>query len=523
MRDAPFAGAGELGAVARYHTFMRIPLCLLAALTIAIPRAWAQVPVFSAKPPPQLELAIPPALPQAPLPDLGDSSSSVLSPMMERKLGESVMRDIRYNEPSFLDDPEVNEYLNTLGYKLLSALPGARLDFEFFAVRDPAINAFALPGGFVGMHTGLLTAADSESEVASVLAHEITHVTQRHIARQVGAQQQMQLPTMIAMAAAILMARSRPDLASGAAMAAQGAAVQGQLSYTRDFEREADRIGFATLQAAGFDVRGMPSFFEKLQRYSRISDDGRAPGYLRSHPLTVDRIADAQNRAQNAPYHQHADSLEFHLVRAKLRAEAGDPRDAVTFFRTALQDRRFANETAAHYGLCAALLRNRQVPEAKAELAILRSGAVKNPMLDSLAARVLQAAGEGAAAIAVLKEAIGRYPYSRPLVYAHVSALLGASRTEEAMAALREQLRLYPRSPELLAMQAKGYATQGKRLLQHKTQAEVYMLRGSLPAAVEQLQLAQTAGDGDFYELSAVEARLREIRAQIVAESKPVK
>jgi len=502
---------------------MRIISWLLAALAVAIPRAWAQTPTFSATQPPALQLAIPPAPAPAALPDLGDASSSTLSPMMERKLGESVMRDIRYNDPTFVDDAEVNEYLNNLGYKLLSALPGARLDFEFFAVRDAAINAFALPGGFVGMNTGLLTAADSESEVASVLAHEITHVTQRHIARQVGAQQKMQVPAMIAMAAALLLARSRPDLASGAAMAVQGAAVQGQLSYTRDFEREADRIGFATLQAAGFDVRGMPAFFEKLQRYSRISDDGRAPGYLRSHPLTADRIADAQNRAQNAPYHQHADSLEFHLVRAKLRAEAGEPRDAVTFFRTALQDRRFANETAAHYGFCAALLRNRQLPQAQAEMARLRSGAVKNPMLDSLAARVLQAAGEGAAAIVLLKEAIGRYPYSRPLVFAHIRALLEESRIDEAMAALKEQLRLYPGSPELLGMQAKGYAMQGKRLLQHKTQAEVYLLRGSLPAAVEQLQLAQTAGDGDFYELSAVEARLKELRARIVAEAKPAK
>ena len=499
---------------------MRKILCLLAALIVAVPRAWAQ-PVFSrdrSAPAPIIDL--PRAGSQFSLPDLGDPSSSVLSPQVERKLGESVMRDIRFNEPAFVDDPEINEYLNTIGYKLLSAVPGARLDFEFFAVREPSINAFALPGGFVGVHTGLLTAADSESEVASVLAHEITHVTQRHIARQVGAQQQMQLPAMIAMAAALLVVRSRPDLATGAAMAAQGAAIQGQLSYSRDFEREADRIGFSALQAAGFDVRGMPAFFEKLQRFTRINDDGRAPGYLRSHPLTADRIADAQNRAQNAPYHQHADSMEFHLVRAKLRAETGEPRDAVTHFRSILLDRRFANETAAYYGLSVALLRNRQFPEAKAELAKLRAGTVRNPMIDTLFARALQATGEGAAAIASIKEAIGRHPYYRPLVYAYVGALLDGLRNEEAMAVLKEQLRLYPRSAELLGMQAKAYAALGKRLLQHQAQAEVYMLQGSLPAAMEQLQLAQIAGDGNFYELSAVEARLKEIRARIAAEAK---
>ena len=499
---------------------MRILTYLFAALALAMPRVWAQVPVFGAKPPPTLDLGLPRSEP-APLPDLGDASSSVLSPLMERKLGESVMRDIRYGDPGFVDDPEVNEYLNSLGYKLVMAIPGARLDFEFFAVRDPSINAFALPGGFVGVHTGLLTSADSESEVASVLAHEVTHVTQRHIARQVGAAQKMQVPAMIALAAALLAARSRPDLASGAAMAAQGAAIQGQLSYSRDFEREADRIGFTTLQAAGFDVRGMPAFFEKLQRYTRISDDGKAPGYLRSHPLTADRIADAQNRAQNAPYRQHADSIEFHLVRAKLRAETGDPREAVTYFRSVLQERRFANETAARFGYAVALLRDKQVPQARAETEKLRSGSIRNPMVDSLHARVLQGGGDRVAAIAFLKDATVRYTYSRPLMYAYIGALLESAQHEAALALLKDQLRLYPGSPDLLAMQAKAYGAVGKRLLQHQAQAEVYLLHGNLPASMEQLVLAQNAGDGNFYELSAVEARLKELRARVAAEANP--
>lgn len=489
-----------------YHTFMRnllrlrlhIAFCVIAAPILALPAAHAQQS----------------------LPDLGDASSSVLSPQMERKIGESVMRDIRFNHPNYVDDPEINEYLNSLGYRLLAAVQGGRMDFEFFAVREPSINAFAFPGGFVGVHTGLISAADNESEVASVLAHEIAHVTQRHIARLFGAQQQMQLPTMIAMAAAILAARSRPDLAGGAVMAAQGVAVQGQLGYSRDFEREADRLGFQTLQAAGFDVRAMPAFFEKLQRFTRVTDDGKAPGYLRSHPLTADRIADAQNRSQNAPYRQYADSLEFHLVRAKLRAETGEARAALTYFRSALEDRRFANETAARYGLVTALLRNRQAAEAKAELAPIRASAAKSAMLDSLAARVLQAAGEPDAALSLIKEAIGRNPHYRPLVYAHIGALLDSKRNAEALEVVNEQLRLTPRSAQLRGWQAKTYAALGKRLQQHQAQAEVYLLQGSLPAAVEQLQLAQSAADGNFYELSVVDARLKELRALLVAEMK---
>src|SRR5205823_1294781 len=183
----------------------------------------------------------------------------------------------------------------------LAQQAGARFDFEFFVMRDHSINAFALPGGFVGVHTGLLTAADTESELASVLAHEISHVTQRHIARMLGQQQQLQMPML-------------------AAAAAQGAAVSQTLAYSRDFEREADRVGLQAVGAAGFDPRAMAAFFEKLQRSTRVSDDGSLPGYLRSHPVTTERIADAQNKAAAMPYRQHLDSPEFQLVRAKLRA-----------------------------------------------------------------------------------------------------------------------------------------------------------------------------------------------------------
>jgi len=470
---------------------MRALALLLALFVAVLPRAFGQA-----------------------LPDLGDGSGGTLPPQIERKIGESILRDIRQRDPSFLDDPEVADYLNQLGGRLVAAVPGARQDFEFFAVRDSAINAFALPGGFVGVHTGLVATAESESELASVLAHEIAHVTQRHIARILGAQQQIQLPAMIAMAAALLLGRSRPDLAQGAMMAAQGAAVQSQLSYSRDFEREADRIGFQTLAAAGFDERAMSSFFEKMQRTTRVVDDGSVPGYLRTHPITTERIADTQARAAKLPYRQHLDSLEFHLVRAKLRAESGEPRDAVTEFTSAVRERRFANEAAARYGLAVALLRAKQPRDAERELARLQASGVSSPMLVTLAARLRQALGEGARALAVLKEGAERWSNRRPIAYAYAEALETQGRNDEALAYVAAQIRLYPRDERLHEMKAKAYAALGKRLQQHQAQAEVYALRGSLPAAIEQLQLAQAAGDGNFYELSAVEARLKELRAE---------
>jgi len=478
---------------------VRLLACLLAASLAFLPRASAQ----------NLPAPVP-----AQLPDLGDASGSELSLQTERKLGESIVREIRFREPTYLDDPEIAEYLNGLGARLIAAAPGGRQDFELFAMRDSSINAFALPGGFLGVHTGLISASENESEIASVIAHEMAHVTQRHIARQIGIQKQMQMPVMIAMAAAILLARSRPDLASGAAMAAQGSAVQTQLSYSRDFEREADRIGFQTLSGSGFDARAMGAFFEKMQRYSRIMDSGSVPSYLRSHPVTAERISEAQDRAERTPLKQHVDSLEYHLVRAKVRAEANEPDDAVKMFSDAVSDRRFANEPGARYGLAVALLRAKEPKRAEAEIARLRADQVSSPMVDTLAARARLALGDHGGALALLKAALERYPHRRPILYALLGTLQDQGRFDEVLAMLAEPLRLYPRDPKLHEARARAYASQGRRSLQHQAQAEVYRLQGSLPAAIEQLQLAQTSGDGNFYDLSVVDARLKELRAE---------
>jgi beta-barrel assembly-enhancing protease len=460
----------------------------------------------------------PPVAGQA-LPDLGGSGEAALSPSTERRLGESIMRDVR-REPSFIDDPEIAAYLGTLGSRLTQVTPGVRHDFEFFAIRDGSINAFALPGGFIGVHTGLLSAAETESELAGVVAHEIAHVTQRHIARMLGQQQQMQLPVMAALAAAILLGRSRPDLASGAAAAAQAGAVSLQLAYSREFERDADRVGLEALGAAGFDPRAMAGFFEKMQRSQRVADDGSVPGYLRTHPMSIERIADAQNKAAAMPYRQHLDSLEFQLVRAKLRAEAGDALDAVVHFERSVHERRYASEAAARYGLTSALLRARRADEAGGALDALRATGAASAMIDTLEARVKQARGDHAGAAKLLAQSRTRYPHSRPVLYAHVGVLQDAGRHDDAARLLTDAVRTAPADARLRALQSRTYAALGKRLLQHHAQGEYYALLGSLPAAIEQLQLARSAGDGDFYQQSVVDARLKELRVQHAAEIK---
>ena len=459
-------------------------------------------------------IGLPPASAQMALPDLGGTADSSLPPQVERRIGEDLMREIRYRDPDYVDDSEITEYLNLLGGRLVAVAPDVRQAFDFFAIRDGTINAFALPGGFIGVNTGLIVSSESESELASVLAHEIAHVTQRHIARMVGAQEQMQIPMIAATIAAILLGGSRPDLASGALATVQATGVQTQLNYTRGFEREADRIGFQMLANSGYDPRAMAAFFEKLQRSTRVADDGSVPGYLRTHPMSIERMSDAQNRAENLRYRQTPDSLEYHLVRAKLRAESVDPQDAVGYFASLLRDRRFANETATRYGLARALLRARRIAEAQKEVDWLRAGKAASPMIDTLAADVRHAAGDDAGALVLLEAARARYPQRRSVLYAYIVALQRLGRNDQALVALVEPLRLYRSDARLYELQAQCYAALGKQLLQHQAQAEVYVLRGSLPAAIEQLELARRSNDGDFYQHSQVDARLRDLRAR---------
>jgi predicted Zn-dependent protease len=230
--------------------------------------------------------------------------------------------------------------------------------------------------------------------------------------------------------------------------------------------------------------------------------------------VTTERIADAQARAQSMPFRPHVDSLEYHLVRARLRAEALDPLDAVKVFTAAVNDRRFANEPSARYGLAVAYLRARDYKRAEAEVARLRADKVESPMIELLAARARVAQDDAAGALALLRSASARYPHRRSILYAYLGVLQDTGHYDEVLAALEEPLRLYPREPKLHEIRAKAYAGLGKRLLQHQAQAEVYQLQGNLPGAIEQLQFAQAAGDGNFYELSVVDARLKELRAE---------
>ena len=464
-----------------------------------------------------LSLAIQPVL-AADLPDLGEVSRQYFSDQEEQTLGRAIMRDV-YADPRYLDDPEIEAYLNQLGYKLVSVSSRNQREFTFFVVNDPSINAFAMPGGNIGIHTGLLLAAQSESELASVVAHEISHVTQDHIARMIASQSQSYWPTMAALALALLAARSNPNVASAAIASTQAYSVQNQLNFSRDYEREADRLGYEMLTRANFDPRGMSGFFNRLQRASRFYDSS-APAYLRTHPLTSDRIADMESRSASAPYLQIQDSLDFHLVRARLRAQENSPADAVIAQRNTLKEKRYSNEAAARYGLITALLRARQFKEAETEAQKLIAGKNSSPMIQQLLANVALAAGNPTLALQRFQNGSATFPGYRPLQYGYINTLLAAGHSTDALALVDKQQRLYPLDRRLWRLAAQTHAQLGHRLLSHRAQAEASALSGNLVAAIEQITLGIKAADGSFYEMSAAEARRREWQESEKAQRK---
>nr|MBL8456862.1 M48 family metallopeptidase [Zoogloeaceae bacterium] len=447
----------------------------------------------------------------ADLPDLGDVATAALSPMAEKRLGESIMQQIRWRDASYLNDPEIEDYVNRLGMRLVAASDEPDRSFDFFVLKDSTLNAFALPGGYIGLHSGLIQAAQSESELASVVGHEIAHVTQRHIAQLFGKQSQMGMVMLASILVAILAARSNADLAQAAIASGQAGAIQSQLGYTRAFEREADRIGLQTLENAGFDTRGMPSFFERLQRESRLYENN-APGYLRTHPLTEERIADMGNRVDQTPYRQVPDSADFGFVRAKLRASEGIAGDAVKYFEARLAG---SKDPANQYGYLRALLRANQVDRAAAGLETLRASAAPSTFIERLAADIELERKNPRGAVALLESALKRFPGSMPLQYALIDALLQAGDTAEAATLARDGALRHPGDVNLWALSSRAEAERGRMTAHHRAQAEVYVRRGSLPAAIEQLESARRANDGDFHELSAVDARMRELKTEL--------
>lgn len=447
------------------------------------------------------------------LPDLGDVSATVLSPLQEKKIADQIMRSVMASD-EVLSDTEITDYIQNLGMRLASNGPDKTQWFNFFVVKDNSINAFAMPGGVIGVHTGLIVAATNESELAGVIGHEIGHVVQHHMARMMAQQKNDSLISLAGMALAILSARANPQFASAAMTASSAGSVQKQLDYTRDHEREADRVGISILESAGYDTHGMASFFQIMQKGTRYVE-GSAPAFLRTHPITSERIADVTARIANSRYRMAPYSPDFDLVRAKVLASGGVANQAVSLFQANLQDRRYTSESAQHYGLAIAMLRVSNIDGATKELNWLRANAPSHPFFTTLAANIEVARDNPTQAAKAYQTGLAIYPSSRALIYGYAEHFLRIRQPQQALQLVNEKQNMYPADAYLYELKSKAYAAMGKNLLSHQAQGEAYFRRYNIPKALEQMDLAVKSADGDFYQQSIVEARLKELRGLI--------
>lgn len=447
------------------------------------------------------------------LPDLGDVSATVLSPLQEKKIADQIMRSVMSSD-EVISDPEITDYIQNLGMRLATNGPDKTQWFNFFVVKDNSINAFAMPGGVIGVHTGLIVAATNESELAGVMGHEIGHVVQHHMARMMAQQKNDSLISLAGMALAILSARANPQLATAAMMTSSASTVQKQLDYTRDHEREADRVGISILESAGYDTQGMASFFKIMQKGTRYVE-GSAPTFLRTHPITSERIADVTARTANSKYRMVPYSPDFDLVRAKILATSGAANQAVSLFQSNLQDRRYISESAQRYGLAVAFLRVGNVDAATKELSWLRANSPSHPFFASLAANIEAARDNPKQAAKAYQAGLAVHPGSRAMIYGYAEHFLRIRQPQQALQLLNEKQSLYPEDPYMYELKSKAYAALGKNLLTHQAQGEAYFRRYNVPKALEQMDLAVKSTDGDFYQQSIVEARLKELRGLI--------
>ncbi len=474
--------------------------------------------------------------PQLVLPDLGDSSSADLAPVDERLLGERIMREIR-RDPDYSKDPVFFDYLNVTSQQLVDAarkqgVPGLdsrgsfAVSFELFGVRDKSINAFALPGGFIGVHTGLIVSAETESELASVLGHEIGHVTQKHIARMFGQQGTNSMIALASIVLAAVAASRNPNAAQGLAVGGQALAIQNQLAYSRDAEREADRIGFQILQAGGYDVQGMPDFFQRMQRANSIMESG-VPGYVRTHPLTTDRIADMQDRVRGLARPKVSSSTEFYLVKARARliqtTNSSNYPELKQFYESLARKAEPTKQLEGNYGLALLSLKQQRIVDAENYLQKSRTllqtiHSQGSPIqrtslsIEAAAIDILYAKSQYEQGLKSLAQLKATYPNSQALNVLMVEGQLKTRQYDQAITWLKAQSKSQPGNPIWWDLLSRAYAQSGKRALQHASLAEKYVVDGAWIAAIEQMRLAKTAGDADFYQASEIDARARHIQ-----------
>lgn len=453
------------------------------------------------------------------LPQMGEPADNSLSPAQELEIGGKIMGEL-YAHDYILDDPELEDYICAMGWKLAahSATPPPPL--TFFAVADSRINAFALPGGYIGINVGLMTAANNESEMAGVLGHEMAHVTQRHIARSEEDTKVANLATWAGVLAAVIAGSvGNPDLIIGALAAGSSINQQRQVNYTRAHEQEADRIGIQTMAAAGYNPEGMASFFGKLEQQSRLYGS-RVPEFLMTHPLNTSRMSEARARAAALPKNTRKDSADFALMQARAKVLATDrPSEATDLFGNELAAGR--KTLANQYGYALALSQLGNNREALNALKPALEDQPRQVNLNLLKGRIQQAMGQNDEALKTYVQTLKLYPRYAPAIFANADALISYGKPELARQLLithDQALGTRMQTYNLLSQAAKESGNLAEASYQ---MAIYYYLRGDAGNAIAQLDAGLRLAELSTQDRARLTAKRQEIRKALPSNWKP--
>ncbi len=424
------------------------------------------------------------------LPDMGDSSGTLISPQEEKQLGDAFFRSL-HQQVSINQDSEIQQYIQNIGEKLVSNSDAPAYPFHFFVVMENAINAFAGPGGYIGVNSGLIVMTEAESELASVMAHEIAHVTQRHLYRSYESSSRLSIPMMAATLGAILLGTQSGAAGQAAIMAIQAGSVQFQLNFTREHEEEADRVGMQTLSKSVFDPRSMPTFFERLQQSTRYVGQN-VPEFLRTHPVTASRISDSRGRADHYPYKQYPDSLTYQLIKTKLQVLLNaDNEETRTLMQARLTQGLPEQRTVALYGLGLVALKTQNFAQAEMTFQGLVKQFPEQPHYATALARTALEASNYPLAIERFQKLTGQFPENDAIKMEYVEALLKAgepSRAKSVLVSLSPKTQSLPLYAQHLAQ---VYGDLHQPAESHRYLADYYFAMGETQQAILQIRLAQ--------------------------------
>ncbi len=440
------------------------------------------------------------------LPDIGDPASTVLSPAEEQELGKVILGQIR-SSLNVINDPELDTYIQSLGTRLLTAGINADLNFTFLIIVDPTINAFATPGGVIAVNTGLIQATENESELAGVMAHEIVHVKQRHLARAYAHANQVSIATALGVLAGIAAtAFGSSEVGAAALNSSIAAGAQSQLTFSRANEQEADRIGMELLANAAYDPQGMPRFFERLHKRTQFNA-GPVLEFLSTHPVTLSRISDTRNRALQYRGKFIEDRATFQYAKARLLGLTASPNSIVNEYeRTTNSNRAFHPTERYTYAL--ALMRLEKTQQAIRVLKILKEHEDETVLIDLALAQAHRAAGNYRKAVSILRRLNQIYPNHESIVYYLAQVLIDMGKPMEALMTLENLIRNGQHNPPIDSLKAKAAAEANLPWISHEAMAEYYIAYGQYGAAMEQFELALREQKID----SVTQARVRSKR-----------